>query len=80
MKICTKCEFHDRAPTQVGPQQMVMVDICRNSECANPVNGEPLPCGQARSNQDLCGLHGKRYKEKVEEKPKTDQVIQLVRP
>ena len=83
MKICKNCEYHKQAPAQVGPNQMAMVDLCEHSECANPVTGEPLACGQARSNADMCGLFGKRYKEK-EDKPTTpqsirDNVIQLVK-
>lgn len=76
MKICRDCEFHKRGVVQMGPQQGLM-DVCTNSECRDPVEGNPLPCQVARQQLVFCGFEAKYFKKK-EEAPKQDaSVIQL---
>ena len=85
MKVCTNCYYHDRAATQIGNGQMGMVDICRNLECCNPVDGSPMPCVPVRQNDLFCGIRGRFFKQKDPE-PKAssseevkENVIQLIK-
>jgi len=79
MKHCKKCSFSNYVAVQNGPQ-MQMVDVCTNEECSNPVDGSPIPCQVARSNEVFCGIKAKYFKmvEEVVKEEKKDNIIQLV--
>lgn len=65
-KFCINCEFMDKRPAEVGRGQMAMVPMCSNISCAEPVEGNPLPCQVARSNEAFCGMAGKHFAKKKE--------------
>lgn len=87
MKTCVTCKFHGRQPTVIGQDQFgkdvhQMADVCMHDTTRDPVNGNPMPCAQARVNPNLntfCGLSGKLWqaKEQEEKKPVEGNVIHL---
>lgn len=75
MKICVECNWHKRAPMQVGPGQTQMVDVCTNLKCRDPVGGEFLPCAVARRDPAFCGIKATHHTIKVE---KAASVVSLI--
>ena len=82
MRICKDCRFYRTQAAQVGPNQMGMMAVCSHGECRDPVSGDPLPGGVARSNQSFCGMAARFYQErdKIPEQPVETKVVQLLNP
>lgn len=78
MRICIDCEFATSRAVQVGPNpnQIGMAIVCLNSECRDPVSGDPLPAVVARQQEVFCSFKAKYFQAK-EVKPEAP-VIQLV--
>ncbi len=76
LKHCVNCEFHVREPVQYQNGQNGMASICQYAENTDPVDGSPLLCSVARTNENFCGLRGK-YWAKAKE-PVKAPLIQLV--
>ena len=79
MKICQECAFHKRIPVQFNGRQ-ALGSACMSPECRDPVDGSPLPCSTARTNESFCGLKTARYYKNIEvpkQEAETSNVIQI---
>ena len=76
-KYCKDCSFVKIEMMSDGKHFQKMF-LCGNINCSDPVDASPIPCGLARREVTLCGLHGKYYQEQPAQKePEKGNVIQL---
>lgn len=77
MKHCVNCEFMSREPVDYQNGSRGMASICSHDENTDPVDGSPLLCSIARTNENFCGLKGKYFAKKKE--PVKAPLIQMVK-
>jgi len=78
-KYCKDCVFC-KIDLQPHPQsgRVMRMYLCENINCSDPVDASPIPCGPARREVTLCGMHGKYHQPKPDQViPNKDNVIQL---
>lgn len=65
MKHCIRCDYFEQREIQFQDQSRpTLASICRHNECSDPVSGEPLLCGIARTKPEFCGIQGKYFQKK----------------
>ena len=67
MKVCKDCKFAEKKVMQVGPHDFANALMCMNVECRDVLEGNPVPCLNARQADVYCGFNAKHFKVKEEE-------------
>jgi len=77
MKKCVDCIFLKRGVVDGPDGRPHTAFVCGHDECCDPVNGDPLLCGTARTSQFFCRMDAIYFKKREEQPQEDKKVIQL---